>query len=1102
MIDSYISSDDAIKAPFASGSEELIWAEKRDSLIKIEKKYRKRWEDDRVFQSDVPTGHEAPADSVLPDKQRDKKRRFFWAVIHSYMDTSIGVDHSCTLSKADFATGFARMKGEQTLFPTAFHYDLMHINACADRLSNEIQLYGEGFERYEEDVEMNGSETTPLTESRKELTKVKVRKTNPAIKHQFQIMQAQGIPLHKIRHFACASYWHKSLPQLYRRDLTNFGCRIDWRRFFVTTATNPYYESFVRWQMNRLRELGKISFGKAYTIYSPKDGKPCMDYDRSEGEGVGYLEYTALELKVLQLAPQARKAIYGKIPGGAALCFIAATTRPETMYGQTCCFVGPQIRYGIFKVSDKKYYITTDRAARNMAYQGIFSDHGKIDKVAEVSGSDCVGTLVKAPLSYHEQGIRILPMDSVLPHKGTGIVTSVPSDSPIDFIMGLELAKSPDHFKIKREWAELEMISSITTPSYGDKAAEFLVKKLKIRSSSDVKQLSIAKELANNEGFNHGIMNYGQFKGEKVEVARPKIRQQLIESGEGFAYAEPENPVVSRSGDECCVALIDEWYIDYEEGCWKETVLKYIEKAEGKGLNFSSENAKNELIGAAKRLHRWTCASICGSGPKLSWDPGFRVDSSIENAIHTAYSAVAHILHEDIYGQAPGKFGIKPEQMTDEVWDYVFAPRELDDRAVSSGISIRGLEVMRKEFEYWYPLTLQVSSKDTISPHLLLSIYTHIAIFEPQYWPEGFHIHDSLASEKEKASKLTGSSFNLNNILNTYGADATRITLAETEDTAVDFQFDENLAKTNVPRLFDLREWCKNHASNSRKLRSGMLNTFDILFENEMHKIVLECHQNHEECRYKLALKSAFGDFTAARDFYKEACIATGIEMHHGTILKYVELQALLLAAITPHLSEYIWLEVLQKTSTIQNALFPVVPNPDASLTAQQEYIHRICSEVSSAAASLKRKRAKDKRARFLPTKLKATIFIADEFQEWQERYIRLVKSHLDVSTMNIDYKGMMGKVPKGKALNNEMSFVKGLRERLVNGEDPDTVFQGKLSFPELTTLEMIVPVIKRIAGLSEVDVIHVTEELRASSQVALAATPGTPTFVVESIET
>ena len=35
--------------------------------------------------------------------------------------------------------------------------------------------------------------------------------------------------------------------------------------------------------------------------------------------------------------------------------------------------------------------------------------------------------------------------------------------------------------------------------------------------------------------------------------------QMLIESGEAVAYSEPEKRVVSRSGDDCVVALTDQW---------------------------------------------------------------------------------------------------------------------------------------------------------------------------------------------------------------------------------------------------------------------------------------------------------------------------------------------------------------------------------------------------------------------------------------------------------------------------------------------------------------------------------------------------------------
>ncbi len=64
---------------------------------------------------------------------------------------------------------------------------------------------------------------------------------------------------------------------------------------------------------------------------------------------------------------------------------------------------------------------------------------------------------------------------------------------------------------------------------------------------------------------------------------------------------------------------------------------------------------------------------------------------------------------------------------------------------------------------------------------------------------------------------------------------------------------------------------------------------------------------------YKLALKTSLYDFTSARDFYREITAAAGVEMHRHLVLRYIELQALLLTPIAPHWAEYIWLEVLKK---------------------------------------------------------------------------------------------------------------------------------------------------------------------------------------------
>lgn len=47
---------------------------------------------------------------------------------------------------------------------------------------------------------------------------------------------------------------------------------------------------------------------------------------------------------------------------------VAATLRPETMYGQTNCYILPTGVYGAFLMRNNEVYVCSDRAAKNMAF--------------------------------------------------------------------------------------------------------------------------------------------------------------------------------------------------------------------------------------------------------------------------------------------------------------------------------------------------------------------------------------------------------------------------------------------------------------------------------------------------------------------------------------------------------------------------------------------------------------------------------------------------------------------------------------------------------------------------------------------------------------
>ena len=95
---------------------------------------------------------------------------------------------------------------------------------------------------------------------------------------------------------------------------------------------------------------------------------------------------------------------------------MSLTSNYGDRYGQTNCFVGPTLKYGVFAVGENEAYVCTYRAARNMAFQGILTPRGDINQLTEIDGSKIVGTKIKAPFAINSQ-VYVLPMDTVLATK-------------------------------------------------------------------------------------------------------------------------------------------------------------------------------------------------------------------------------------------------------------------------------------------------------------------------------------------------------------------------------------------------------------------------------------------------------------------------------------------------------------------------------------------------------------------------------------------------------------------------------------------------------------------------------------------------------------
>lgn len=105
--------------------------------------------------------------------------------------------------------------------------------------------------------------------------------------------------------------------------------------------------------------------------------------------------------------------------------------------------------------------------------------------------------------------------------------------------------------------------------------------------------------------------------------------------------------VMSRSGDECVVALTDQWYITYGESEWKKLTEECL-----KSMDVYHPECRHSFEATLSWLSQWACSRAFGLGTKVPWDEDFLVESLSDSTIYMAYYTVAHILHyPDIYGK-------------------------------------------------------------------------------------------------------------------------------------------------------------------------------------------------------------------------------------------------------------------------------------------------------------------------------------------------------------------------------------------------------------------------------------------------------------------
>jgi leucyl-tRNA synthetase len=773
------------------------------------------------------------------------KPKFFATFPYPYMNGKMHLGHAYTLSKVEFITRYKRQKGYNVLFPFGFHGTGMPIAACADKLKVEL--------------DMTPTLTSELIDSFEQ-------------KSQIKILWQMGIGISDLPRFTDPYYWIEYFPEQAIIDLRQFGLGADFNRSFVTTNINPWYDSFIKWQFKVLKQKDMVIFGKKYVIYSPKDGQPCADHDRSIGEGVGIKEYVCVKFQVVD----------------ADYILLVATSRLETFYGLTNLWINPIGVYQKINHSDGNTYVCTEHTLKNLKYQ----EYGEFKITGSIIGSDLVDKLVIIPqifdtLSDRKQ-LKIISQPDIKMNKGSGIVGSVPAHSVFDYknVMKYDpdivfngvvsVNGDPDHSKNL-------MAVNLTSGS-------------KKKSKNKLDEADLNKEMFKSE-HNDGTISVGKFTGDTCEIARQKIKDLLIQNNIGFIYCEAEDTVISRSNDECIVCLTDQWFVNYSNPEVTLMIREHLDKME-----LFDPQVKKQFIEKNDWIKEWPCSRSRGLGTEL-FDTGLLIDSLSDSTIYMAFYTISHKIKQ-----------IDATKFTFDVWEYIFK-----DGSVTRDIGIGNMTIgeldllkeMKEEFNYWYPLDLRVSGIDLIGNHLTMCLYNHLAVWGKDMLPKSYAVNGHVTINKQKMSKSTGNFLTLEDTVAKYGADTTRFTLANAGSGIDNANFTFENADIASKKLCCEMDYCKKLIDTISETKICETvhepNFWELVFDNNMNQCIKEAEDNMDSMNFQTYIIKAFYELVTSKNMYQTYCDNNIIVPNYRLLTKYLHVHLALINPICPHYSDYLW---------------------------------------------------------------------------------------------------------------------------------------------------------------------------------------------------
>ena len=648
-----------------------------------------------------------------------------------------------------------------------------------------------------------------------------------------------------------------------------FGYLIDYTRVMNTISEG--YKKFIQWQFHQLHEKNLLIQKPHYAPYCPSCGPVAVDKsetDVSQGGSAEILDFTVLKFT---------------LKDGTILP--AATLRPETIFGVTNMWVNPNVEYHFAQVN-KETWICSEECIKKLSYQQDLVQSLK----KTITGKDLIGKTCIVPEINRE--VPILAGVFADPSVATGIVMSVPAHAPYDWIALVE-SKAP-----------IEAIKIIDVKGFGNNPAKEACDQLGIKSQTETDKLNEATDLVYKKEFHTGILNEkcGQYAGIKISEIKDTVKNDLIQRNLATTMKEFSEPVICRCKENVMIKQIpDQWFIQYSDAQLTEDSKNYVIT-----MNIYPQEYKDEL---PKILDWFGDRAAIRRGSWLGTEFPYKKDWIIEpisdSTLYPAYYVISPYVNQK-------KISVK--EMTDEFFTYVFlgigSPKHETWKTIKS------------DFDYWYPVDINLGGKEHKTVHFPVYIMNHVAIMPEQKRPQGIFVHWWVTQKgKEKISKSKGGAEPIVEAAVTYGVDAMRLYYLHIGSPFVDIEWDPETVLKYKNRIMNIWRLIQQVSSLPDKKQENLDNWLKSTLQRHIQKI-LDAFGTWD---LRVASNEIFYEIQKDLQWYLNRGGADKNLLSH-----YVRTWIILMTPITPHLGEELWAAQGYK-QFVSNETYPAFKSQDLS---------------------------------------------------------------------------------------------------------------------------------------------------------------------------